>query len=349
MRKCSTVSFEGQVIFVGIDVHKESWAICLRHCHRELAKFSMNPRPEDLSKYLRRNYPGAEYRSVYEAGFSGFWAHRKLCELGIENIMINPADVPTSGKERDRKNDIVDSRKLARELGNRTLEGIYVPSEENLELRNLVRRETQLTGNIVRIKNRIKSHLNFMGLKFRSWSGSSLKIMQAEAQKRYDYALQSMLRELRFLREEKLRTVRDERRCLKRLKREKIQEHLQSIPGIGFRTAIVLQAELWDLLRFNDKDALSSYVGLAPRLVGSGEHEVVRAAGNRKKKELHYILIEAAWRAISYNMEMRAKYGSLLRKGAKPQRAISIIAKRLLFMVRAVWLQERQFVMPASE
>ena len=62
MRKCSTVSFEGQVIFVGIDVHKESWAICLRHCHRELAKFSMNPSPEDLSKYLRRNYPGAEYR-----------------------------------------------------------------------------------------------------------------------------------------------------------------------------------------------------------------------------------------------------------------------------------------------
>lgn len=27
MKKCSTVSFEGQVIFVGIDVHKESWVV----------------------------------------------------------------------------------------------------------------------------------------------------------------------------------------------------------------------------------------------------------------------------------------------------------------------------------
>ncbi len=135
MKKCSTVSFEGQVIFIGIDVHKESWAVNLRHCHRELDKFSMNPSPETLAKHLRKNYPGAEYRSVYEAGFCGFWAHRRLCELGIQNIVINPADVPTSGKERDRKNDTVDSRKLARELENRTLEGIYVPPEDNLELR----------------------------------------------------------------------------------------------------------------------------------------------------------------------------------------------------------------------
>ena len=55
--------------------------------------------------------------------------------------------------------------------------GIYVPPEENLGLRNLVRRETKLTGNITRVKNRIKGYLNFMGLKFGSWSGSSLKIM----------------------------------------------------------------------------------------------------------------------------------------------------------------------------
>lgn len=166
--------------------------------------------------------------------------------------------------------------------------------------------------------------------------GSSLKIMHADAEKRYDYTLQSMLRELRFLREEKLRVIRDEQKCLKRLKREKIQKHLQSIPGIGFRTGVILQAELWDLLRFKDKNALSSYTGLAPRLVGSGENEVIRSAGNRKKKELHYVLIEAAWRSVSYNVEMRARYGSLLHKGFKPQRAISIIAKRLLYTIRAV-------------
>jgi transposase len=173
--------------------------------------------------------------------------------------------------------------------------------------------------------------------------------MQMDAQKRYDYALSSDLRELRFLREERLRVIRDEQTCLKRLKRTEIQKHLQSIPGIGFRTAVVLQAELWDLTRFTDKDALSSYVGLAPRLVGSGEHEEIRSAGNRKKKELHYILIEAAWRAIAHDTGLRAKYGSLLHKGVTPQRAISIIAKRLLYSIRAVWLQEREYIKPPTE
>lgn len=61
---------------------------------------------------------------------------------------------------------------------------------------------------------------------------------------------------------------------------------------------MVLQAELWDLGRFSDKNALCSYVGLAPRLVGSVEHETICSAESRKKKELHYILIEAEWQSM---------------------------------------------------
>lgn len=309
----------------------------------QLDNFSMDPDPQKLAEYLKRNYPEAEYRSVYEAGFSGFEAHRTLCKLGVKNIVINPADVPTSGRERNYKNDSIDSRKLARELENGSLTGIYIPEPENLVLRNLTRRKEQLTGNITRTKNRIRSHLFFLGLKFRSWSGSSLKIMESDAEKRFDHALSSDLRELRFLREERLRVIRCEHACLKHLKREEIQKNLESIPGIGFDTAVVLQAELWDMKRFKGKDQLNSYVGLAPHLVGSGEHEEVKSSGNRKKKQLHYRLIESAWRAVRFNREYGAKYGAMIGKGICPQKAISIIAKKLLLSIRAVWLQNREY------
>ena len=166
-KKCSTVSFKSQVIYCGIDVHKKSWKVCTRHCGMQLDNFSMNPDPQKLVEYLKRNYPEAEYRSVYEAGFSGFEAHRTLCNLGVKNIVINPADVPTSGRERNYKNDSIDSRKLARELENGSLIGIYIPERENLILRDLTRRKEQVTGNITRIKNRIHSHLNFNGVEFR--------------------------------------------------------------------------------------------------------------------------------------------------------------------------------------
>jgi len=352
MRKeYSTVSFKNQVIFCGIDVHKASWQVSIRHCGMQKDNFSMNPDPEKLAEHLKRNYPEAEYRSVYEAGFSGFEAHRTLCKLGVKNIVINPADVPTSGKERAYKNDSYDSKKLARELENGSLEGIYIPEPDNLVLRNLTRRKQQLTGNITRIKNRIHGHLYFLGLKFTSWSGGSLKIMESDAEKRLDYALLSDLRELRFLREERIRVIRDEHECLKHLKREETQKNLESIPGIGFDTAVVLQAELWDLKRFKDKDHLNSYVGLAPHLVGSGEHEEVRSAGNRKKKHLHYLLIESAWRAVRFNSEYSARYGRLLGKGLCQQKAISIIAKKLLQSIRAVWLQNREYqvLLPKSK
>ena len=344
MRKeCSTVSFKNQVIFCGIDVHKQSWKVCIRHCGMQRENFSMNPDPQELAEYLKRNYPGAEYRSVYEAGFSGFEAHRVLCEQGVKNIVINPADVPTSGKEREYKNDSLDSRKLARELENGSLECIYIPDEGNLNLRDLTRRKEQVAGNITRVKNRIKSHLYFRSLKFISWAGGSLKIMESDAEKRFDYALLSCLRELRFLREERIRLIRAERDCLKRLNREDVQKNLESIPGIGFDTAVVLQAELWNMKRFKDKDRLNSYVGLAPRLVGSGEHERMKSPGDRKKKQLHYRLIESAWRAVRFNPEYGARYGAMIAKGICPQKAITIIAKKLLLSIRAVWLQNREF------
>lgn len=211
-------------------------------------------------------------------------------------------------------------------------------------MRDLKRREDQLAQSITRIKNRIKSHLYFIGVKFISWTGGSLKIMEEDAIKRHDYALLSDLRELRFLREEKLRVVHDERDCLKLLHREKIQENVQSVAGIGFRTTIALQAEIWDMTRFQTNDRLNSYVGLAPHLYGSGEHVTVKCGGNRKKKQLHYLMIEAAWRAVRYNLEYKARYGALVGRGMSSQKAIVVIAKKLMLTIRAAWLQNRKYV-----
>ena len=84
-----------------------------------LQTYSMNPDPAELARHLKKNYPGGIYRSAYEAGFCGFWIHEKLTGLGIENIVIHAADVPTTNKEKVNKTDKVDSKKIARKLLNR--------------------------------------------------------------------------------------------------------------------------------------------------------------------------------------------------------------------------------------
>ena len=64
MRKqYNTVSFKGQVVFVGIDVHKRQWTVTIQHCGHAQKSFTMDPDPEKLAEHLKRNYPDAEYRS----------------------------------------------------------------------------------------------------------------------------------------------------------------------------------------------------------------------------------------------------------------------------------------------
>ncbi|HEY5593091.1 MAG TPA: IS110 family transposase, partial [Paludibacter sp.] len=85
------LNFKGQNLFVGIDVHLKSWTVTIVTETLFRKTFTQPPSIEALHNYLVRNFPGGIYHSVYEAGFSGFWTHYKLKEMGINNMVINPA------------------------------------------------------------------------------------------------------------------------------------------------------------------------------------------------------------------------------------------------------------------
>jgi len=68
--------------------------------------FAQPPDPEVLVDYLRRNFSGASYHTVYEAGYFGFWVHRELIRMGVDSIVINPADVPRPTKSVERKRTV---------------------------------------------------------------------------------------------------------------------------------------------------------------------------------------------------------------------------------------------------
>ena len=72
-------------------------------------------------------------------GFSGFRIFRIFNELGLDCIVVNAADIPTTNKEKDQKRDPVDSRKLARELEKGDLQCIFIPDEQDQHLQSLCR------------------------------------------------------------------------------------------------------------------------------------------------------------------------------------------------------------------
>ena len=268
------LDFKGQNFFVGIDVHLKSWTVTILTEELLHKTFTQPASAEILCNYLKRNFPGGNYNSVYEAGFSGFWTHYRLKEMGINNVVINPADVPTSQKEQLQKDDPTDSRKLARSLRSCDLKAIYIPSSSTLEDRSLVRMRATLVKDMVRFKQRIKSFLYFYGIayppefeksgthwskRFMKWLGEvslqhesgtqALKILVQEAEQQRKLLLE-VLREIRLL-------SRSERYAGN-------IALLRTIPGIGLITAITFLTEIENIERFENTDHFAGFVGLVP-------------------------------------------------------------------------------------
>ena len=100
MANSSTPSFKGQDVYCGIDVHKSTWAISARCNGVEMFHGTVAASPRVAVQTLQHRFPEARFHCAYEAGFCGFGIHRELAAAGFDSIVVNPADIPTNGKER---------------------------------------------------------------------------------------------------------------------------------------------------------------------------------------------------------------------------------------------------------
>jgi len=348
-----TISFKGKNIYCGIDVHLKSWTITIMVGEVTFKTISRDPCAKTLAKYLQKHFPNGNYFSVYEAGFCGFSVHRELIKNGICNIIVNPADVPTTNKDRCQKEDRRDSRKLARGLRNNELEGIYIISTEMEELRSLVRYRKTLMKELCRHKNRVKSFLNFKGIKIpielniqsKYWSGRFIEWLKTiEVSTPYgSTVLQETINTAEFLRKKLLKVNRQLRSLSKDSCYSRIIQLLMGIPGIGLIVAVTFLSELETIGRFKNLDKLCAYIGLIPSTFSSGEKEIVGNITRRSNKPLRSSIVEAAWVAIRHDPALTLKYNEL-RSRMEPNESIIRIAKKLLNRIRYVLKNEHEYV-----
>jgi transposase len=345
------VQFTGQHVNVGIDLAKKSWKACVYLGTAYHKHFAQPPDPEVLVDYLRRNFPGASYHTVYEAGYFGFWIHRDLIRMGVDSIVINPADVPTTDKERRTKTDRVDAAKLARSLANGELTPIYVPERAAEEDRALLRMRKTFVCKQTRTKNQIKAQLQLSGYRVppdltdRYWSRAYIRWLESIT---FDHdtgraAFQALLRELVTLRA----TIADltkQIRHMSQQERYRVQvELLQSIPGIGLLAAMTFLGEVTTLDRFKNLDCLLSYVGLVPGEHSTGETEEDTGLNPRRNSTLRYMLIECAWIAQREDPALLNAFTAYCQRMPKSM-AIVPIARKLVSRMRFVLKNKQPYV-----
>lgn len=334
----NNLNFEGQNIYAGFDAHLKSWQVTILTDGLNLKTFVMPPKPEVLSEYLHRNYPGAIYHSAYEAGFSGLWAHYRLCKLGIHNIVANAADIPDTQKDRLQKEDRRDSRKIANALRNGTLTPIYTPSERTLHDRALIRSRRTLVRDLVRFKLRIKSFLNFYGIQYpddiktaaKYWSNNfldwltQLPIKEESGRK----ALDMLVNQAKYHKE----LIKDVTRQIKQLSEIELYERnaklIQTVPGVALINAMTILTEVEQINRFPNAQRFASFIGLIPMSKSSGEKEKIGQITFRSHDFLRCMFIESAWVAIRIDPALLMAYQKLIKR-MEPNNAIIRIAKKL--------------------
>lgn len=347
----NSLDFKNQRFDIGLDVHHKNWTATIISNHLELKTFSMNPEAKELALYMKKNYPGGEYFSVYEAGFCGYSVHRALTKEGIKNLIASTTEIPTSLKEKDQKRDPVDSRKLARELANGSLKGIFIPTELQQEMRSLVRLRAQQAKAQARLKNQIKGYLHFYGHNFpknfemRHWSGAFI----AELRKReFCYPigkkqLEIQLDTLIAARQTIAGTLKSIKHFIDEYNMTEIINLLLTVPGIGFITAVSLYSELFDIKRFGSFDQLAKFCGLVPSVRSTSDRQISASLSRANHGKLRELLIEAAWVAVRKDPVLTHSYNAYIKTMSK-QEAIIKIAKKLLNRIRYVWLNQKPYV-----
>jgi transposase len=330
------IDFSEQNLYIGLDVHKKSWYVTVLSEQICLQNISQPPSVETLYIYLTSHYPGATYYSAYEAGFCGYNHRRNLLEHGINNIVINPADIPRSNKDSHHKTDKSDSRIIAEALRGGLLNGIHIFNPKEEEFRSLFRSRLALAKDIRRTKNRIKSFLAYRTIEipkvFINNPKSKQYIKWLEhlnfSDKNAKFHLSQLIERLLFLKEQR-RILEQELRNNARQTDREMFNLLLSIPGIGQITAVGLMAEIGNIIRFKHIKQFASYVGLIPRIKQSGETERTGSITYRHNNYLRPLIVEASWQAIRADPAVLHYFQEACKK-SNSKKALIKVARKLL-------------------
>lgn len=336
--------YTDQTIFIGIDVHKKTYSVTAISDKNVIKRDTMIACPEKFISYCFKFFPNATIHSAYEAGFSGFYLHRKLIENGILNIVVHASSIEIASRDRV-KTDKRDSLKIATQLSTGRLKCVHIPSKEREIFRSVSRLREKLVRDRTRIGAQIKGCLNLNGLLThkdnkritRKWISNLLEVSNDCG---IFFSLKMMAK--RWIETDNAIKEVESRLNLQAASESEIERIYRSSPGIGPVASRVLINELGDASQFKSEGALFSFTGLTPQEYSSGEHIRQGHISRQGRSILRKILVQAAWRAIKQDSNLMEVFERICIKAGK-KRAIIAIARRLIGRIRACLQKNEEY------
>jgi transposase len=290
-----------------------------------------------------RNFLEAVFRNkkcdlvVMEACGPSGWINDLAIGAGHETLVCSTNEDAWRWMNVKRKTDKDDALKLARMAAMGELKPVHMPSEKHREFRSLVKYRKTLDNRINKCKCTIRAWFVNHGISIptgeTAWH-TGRKIIDAyrkpfaecNPQEFWKAELDTELTQLDSLTAQ-LETI------TKKLeevgKNDPRVVRVQTIPGVGPRTAEIIVACIDDASRFQNGRQVSAYFGLVPRKFQSGETNRDGRITKRGNPLARTILTECAWASLRYNPWAKHIYDRICgnQKTRKKKAAIALARK----------------------
>lgn len=234
------------------------------------------------------------------------------------------------------KTDKNDAHKLLDAYNADYLPASWLPPKEVREDRNICSAHDFIVKQRAAIKNRIRYEAQRYGIDLGTLTKKSLKELEISPH--------ITLRELAILHEDYTERLSDFDYTIKeRASLNHYAELIDTIPGIGYSSALSIASQIGDVHRFPSEFHFFSYIGLCPSTHQSGEREWKGhlKAGN---VSLRSVLIECIWMHIAHCKDSRLTetYYRLVRRMG-PKKAAVACAKRLARIIYYMLIRDKPF------
>jgi transposase len=325
---------------VGIDLGEaSSHATIFANEKAETFEFPMNP--EGYAS-LKARVP-SDARIVFESSGTAYPFHRQLRELGFTDITVaHPKELAWIVRSK-KKNDKVDSQKLAKLHSVGMIPEAHLLDREDQVFRDLLLQRLKLGAEISQVKNSIIGYLKREGL-FQGLPDTTdhFSKERREAMRAIsfgddrDLVLSTMLARLEFVEE---LTPPLEKRIKAQAKENEDVKLLMTIPGVNFYLGSLLSSYIGDVRRFPNADHLASYLGIVPgQRDSSSIHRVGRMTkdGPSEGRRALSIMVDSV---AMFNPGIRQYYAKAKTRTGSGTMAHVVTMRKLVRMIYAMLTQ----------
>ncbi len=283
---------------------------------------------------------------AYEACGLGYGMSDEMKEVGIDCRILSPGQMKRSIRDKKFKTDAADAQSIYYELRAHVMAGNPLPEvwqkpkklREDLEL---VRYRIDLGSEIGRMKTQTRSLLKKHDINAPKgealWSEAGRTGLDDQlVNPSVRSVLDSMLRRLEYLVDEKKRLDKYLATLAKDPDYKLVVDALYEIQGVGILTALAFTLELGDMSRFSNRKQLGSYLGLVPMSYETGQAtdrkgHITRTGPSRLRK----LLNQAAWVWTGSGGPGEEIYTSICERNPKKNKIAIVACMRRLGI--AMW------------